>query len=69
MHVIEKGQSPRVVTHEGPDGYGGEIDYMLQCVQNGKAPAIVTAHDGLTALEICEAEEESVRSGKVVRLG
>src|ERR1043166_214797 len=69
MHVIEKGQSPRVITYEEPDGYSGEIDYMLQCVQNAKAPSVVTARDGLTALEICEAEEESVRSGKVVTLG
>jgi predicted dehydrogenase len=64
MHVIEKGQSPRVVANEGPDGYSGEIDYILRCVQTGKSPAIVTARDGLTALQICEAEEESVRTGQ-----
>ena len=30
-------------------------------------PAIVTAADGITALEIREAEEKSVRAGAVVR--
>jgi predicted dehydrogenase len=69
MHVIEKGQSLRVLAFNGPDGYGNEVNYIVDCVRSGKRPAIVTARDGLSALEICEAEEESVKTGAVVRLG
>jgi predicted dehydrogenase len=68
MHVIEHGKSPRVVAFKGPDGYGAEINYIVKCVQTGNAPKVVTARDGQTALEICEAEEKSVRTGAVAKL-
>jgi predicted dehydrogenase len=57
-----------VVAFKGPDGYGAEINYIVKCVQTGNAPKVVTARDGQTALEICEAEEKSVRTGAVAKL-
>jgi predicted dehydrogenase len=66
MQIIEPGQEPRTVTYDGPDGYTEEVRYVVDCVLHGKRPEIVTAADGLRALEICEAEERSVRSGTVV---
>jgi predicted dehydrogenase len=68
LQVCEHGKAPRFVLPEAPDGYGVEINYMLECVARRRPPAIVTAADAVTALEICEAEEKSVRSGAVVRL-
>jgi predicted dehydrogenase len=68
LRVTEAGREPRTVRLEGPDGYSAEIEYVLNCVATGRAPQIVTARDGLTALEICEAEEESVRTGAAVNL-
>jgi predicted dehydrogenase len=68
LHLIEKGKTPRILKHKGPDGYSQEIDYFLNCVRSRKAPTTVTARDGLTALEICEAEEKSVRNGEVAHL-
>ena len=66
--VTETGGSPCVVKTEDGDGYTMEIDYILQCVANRRPPNIVTADDGITALEICEAEEQSIRSGVTVKL-
>ncbi|HEY5913237.1 MAG TPA: Gfo/Idh/MocA family oxidoreductase [Verrucomicrobiae bacterium] len=66
MRVIEPGKEPRTIPGGGSDGYTGEVRYVVDCAVNGKRPSIVTAQDGLTALEICEAEEKSVRSGQVV---
>ncbi len=66
--VTEMGKKPRVVKCVGPDGYGGEIRCMLEAIQTGKAPKVVTAQDGLSAVEICEAEARSIRTGKVVSL-
>jgi predicted dehydrogenase len=66
--VSETGQPSRVVKPEGTDGYAGEIDYILNCVTHRRAPRLVTARDGVTALEICEAEETSLRSGAVTAL-
>ena len=68
MQVFEPGQPVRVIACAGPDGYGAEVRYFVDCVANGRKPAIVTARDGVTALEICEAEEKSIRTGAVVAL-
>jgi len=41
---------------------------MIQAIQAGKPPTVVTAQDGLSAVEICEAEEKSIKTGQVVPL-
>lgn len=66
--ITEADQSPRVVKLDDGDGYSMEIDYILNCVANRRAPQVVTALDGVIALEICEAEERSIRSGASVKL-
>jgi len=68
LRVAEQGKAPRVVKSDGSDGYSGEIRCMLEAIQSGKAPKVVTARDGLSAVQICEAEAKSVRTGKVVSL-
>jgi len=67
--VTEQGKKTRVVKSGGGDGYIGEMRYMLEAIQTGKAPKVVTAQDGLSAVQICEAEAKSVRSGKVEVVG
>jgi len=69
LQVTEPGKKPRVVKSGGGDGYIGEMRYMLEAIQTGKAPKVVTAQDGLSAVQICEAEAKSVRSGKVEVVG
>jgi predicted dehydrogenase len=66
--VTEAGGLPQVVELSGPDGYGAELEYAVRCVATRQRPAVVTAQDGVIALEICEAEEKSLRSGLVVKL-
>lgn len=68
LQVLEEGKDPRVVPIEGPDGYVGELTHMVTAIRTGTPPSIVTAADGLSAVEICEAEETSVRTGDVVSL-
>jgi predicted dehydrogenase len=68
MQVIEEGKAPRFVRSDEPDGYGGEIHYVVKCAKTGTRPSVVTARDGLSALEICEAEEKSLKTGQVVDL-
>lgn len=68
MMVTEEGQPPRVMPADGPDGYGAEVRYFVDCVAGGRPPQTVTARDGVTALEICEAEEKSIRTGQIVKL-
>jgi predicted dehydrogenase len=66
MQVIEQGKDPRFVTYDGPDGYGEEVRYVIECAAAGKRPSIVTVQDGLSALEICEAEEKSLKTATIV---
>jgi len=68
LQVTETGQPPHPVKCAEGDGYGAEIRYFASCIASGHAPAIVTPRDGVTALEICEAEEQSVRTGQCVPL-
>jgi predicted dehydrogenase len=68
LRLFEKGQAPRAVQCEGGDGYVGELRHMIQAIQSGQPPSIVTVQDGLSAVEICEAEEQSVKTGQVVAL-
>jgi predicted dehydrogenase len=68
MQVTEQGKDSRFVHYDGPDGYGVEIRYAAECAAAGRCPGIVTASDGLVALEICEAEELSIKTGQLARL-
>lgn len=68
LRVDEPGKTSRTEKLSGPDGYGAEVAYFLNCVAAGQRPKIVTVRDAVTVLEICEAEQKSVRTGAVVKL-
>jgi predicted dehydrogenase len=50
------------------DGYEAELAYFVECVQEGRRPARVTAADAVTGLRILAAEQRSIDAGKVERL-
>jgi predicted dehydrogenase len=68
LMLIEEGKAPAVVKPAPGDGYIGELRYFVDCAANRRPPQVVTAQDGLTSLEICEAEEKSIRTGQVVKV-
>jgi len=68
LKLFEKGREPQSLRFSGQDGYFGELKYMLDCVRSGTPPSTVTPQDGVSAVEICEAEERSVNTGKIVAL-
>ena len=68
LQILRRGRAQRRLQPAGTDGYSGEIRYFVNCVARGKKPAVVTAQDSLTALEILRAEEKSVRRGRLVAL-
>jgi predicted dehydrogenase len=68
LRLREPEKKARTLRLKNTDGYGEEIRYFVDCVARGERPSVVTAQDGLTALEICAAEEKSVRTGAVVKL-
>jgi len=68
LQLHETNKKPRTLKLKNSDGYKEEIACFVNCVARGIKPSMVTPQDGLTALEICAAEEKSVRSGLGVKL-
>ena len=66
LRLYEDGKPAQVVNLPAGDGYRGELTHMIESIRHNRPPTIVTAKDGMTAVAICEAEEESVRTGKLV---
>lgn len=68
LKLFQEGQPPQVIRLNQPDGYVGELQHMIQAIQTGRPPTVVTAEDALSAVEICEAEEKSIQLGQPVTL-
>jgi predicted dehydrogenase len=68
LRLYEDGKPVQVVQSREGDGYIGELSHLVESIQQGTRPSTVTIADGLSAVEICDAEERSVQSGQVVKL-
>ena len=66
--ISERGKKPKTVKLKATDGYAEEVRYFIDCVTQNRRPVTVSPEDCLTALEICLAEEKSVRTGRIVNL-
>ncbi len=49
-------------------GYDHEIRYFLECIAKGGKPAVIDPESAVTSVRIVEAEVESIRTGRPVRL-
>jgi predicted dehydrogenase len=68
LKIHEDGKPVQGVKIPDGDGYDGELRHFLDGISSGKGPTVVSAQEGASAVEICEAEEQSVLSGEAVRL-
>ena len=68
LKLFQQGKAAEIIRCEGGDGYIGEWKHFLNCIETGTQPSVVTAADGLSAVEICEAEERSVLAGAPISL-
>lgn len=68
LQLMEEGQPARPIKPEGIDGYVEELRHFITAIQSGHPPTVVTAADALSAVEICEAEEQSIQTGRIVEL-
>jgi len=68
LKLFEPGHEPKVIHLDAGDGYVGELRHLLDCIRAGRKPSVVTVADGVGAIEICEAEEDSIRTGQPVTL-
>ena len=65
---VSQGGKTEVLRLNEPDGYVGELRHFVERVSAGLPPTIVTARDAAEALNLCEAEEHSIRTGQGVGL-
>ena len=68
LRLCHEGQPAQIIPCDGPDGYVNELRYFFDCLRAGQRPTVVTPADGLSSVEICEAEERSVRERQIVSL-
>jgi predicted dehydrogenase len=68
LKLFEDGKPAQTITCEKTDGYIEELRHIVEAVACNRPPSVVTAEDGATAVEICEAEEQSALTGKAVSL-
>jgi predicted dehydrogenase len=68
LTVIQNGNT-ETITVSSETGYLGELRYFIECIQSGRRPEIVSLDDPIRTLQILEAEEQSVKTGKPVLLG
>jgi predicted dehydrogenase len=64
FRVVCDGNPPWPLPPPG-DGYEGEVRHLVDAIRSGTPPSVVTPADGLAALQVCEAEERSIRSGAI----
>ena len=58
-------RTPEVPSH---DGYFGEIDYVLGCIEPDEDPKTSAPADSRTAVSIALLEEESAARGEAISL-
>jgi predicted dehydrogenase len=68
LRLFEPGAQPQTVPCPGEDGYVEELRHLLDAVTRGTPPSVVTAEDAVLALEVCEAEERSIRDRQPIAL-
>jgi len=66
LKLFQNDKPAQTITCEGGDGYVGELRHMLESIEAGRPPSIVTGEDALNAVAICEAEEKSIKTKQLV---
>ena len=66
LKLFEPDQEPKVLKLDAGDGYTGQVTHLVESIRAGTAPSIVTAQDGLTSIELCEAAKRSIEAGERV---
>jgi predicted dehydrogenase len=68
LRLFRPGQPAETIVCPGADGYVGELEHLVRAIQTCQPPTVVTMEDGVRSVQICEAEEESIRAGRIVDL-
>lgn len=59
MLQVSQNGTKETIQCEGPSGHVAQIQHLIAAIKAGTQPTVVTAEDGVAALEVCEAEAAS----------
>jgi len=65
---LSANREQKVIFCDEPDGYIQELRHLIEAIRTGNKPTVVTVDDAVRSIEICEAEEQSVKTGKAVEV-
>ena len=68
LMLYEEGKPGQAVELREGMGYEHEIAYLIDCINSGQAPSVVSLGDAANSVRIVEAEIESVQTGRPVDL-
>jgi predicted dehydrogenase len=68
LTVYHRGQSPETPPMPTDDGYFGEINHFLGCIERGTDPTISTPRESRDAVAIALAEKQSVMTAQAVAI-
>lgn len=66
LTVYRERSEPQVPEIRGRDGYFGEIDYFLTCIERNAEPTVSTPTESRESVAIALAEKQSLRTGQLV---
>ena len=68
LKIYREGQAPEIRDLEQYDPYAAEIAYFLQCIEEGRAPQVVTIDQSLDVIRTVNAIRQSADTGTVVEI-
>lgn len=68
LTLYRPGREPASPSVPAADGYFGEIEYFISCVEKNKTPETSTPQDSREAVAIALAEKQSALAGKTVNI-
>ncbi|MDD3840397.1 MAG: Gfo/Idh/MocA family oxidoreductase [Clostridia bacterium] len=68
MVLYQNQKDPEIVSIEQRDAYLNEIEYFIDCIKNDKPIEVVTPDESLEVLRIILALQESLETGRVVKI-
>lgn len=68
LKVFVNGQDPQTPEMPTDDGYYGEIDHFVTCIEKNVAPSVTTPQQSRDAVAVALAEQQSIVTGQVVKM-
>ncbi|GMV97599.1 MAG: hypothetical protein AMXMBFR83_19560 [Phycisphaerae bacterium] len=68
LRLLRAHQEPQLLTPPAKDAYYGEIEHLLECIEQDRQPTISTARESRDAVAIALAEKRSALTGQRVEI-